>query len=161
MFAWTLIYVISCMILPRDRLGLAAKQEIPLYWSGLMQEWKCVKKPWVYHGEWSPSESPSPKTVGACGPSGFDLGTSRETPFTMIPPLLFHTLSHCFWILGRYNQPDRHTHTFFLRWFYTLYEQKFLNPRPLLSTTYGQGFQLFKKFWHWTLGSCLRFKHVC
>ena len=36
---------------------------------------------------------PRPKTIGACGPSGSDLGTSLGTPFTTIHPLLFHTLS--------------------------------------------------------------------
>ena len=88
-------YIILCMILPRNRLGLAAMKEIPLYWSGLMKEWKCEEKPEVYHGEWSPSGSPSAKTLGACGPKGSGLGTSRGTPFTMIPPRLYHTLSHC------------------------------------------------------------------
>ena len=33
---------ILCMILPRDRLGLAAMQEISLYWSGMTKEGKCV-----------------------------------------------------------------------------------------------------------------------
>ena len=43
---------------------------------------------------------------------------------------------------------------FFLRWgFYTLYEQKFSNMRPLFSITFPQGFQKSKKFGHWTLGS--------
>ena len=51
-------YIILCMILPRSRLGLAAMKEIPLYWSGLMKEWKCEEKPEVYHGEWSPSALP-------------------------------------------------------------------------------------------------------
>ena len=36
--------------------------------------------------KWSPSESPAAKTLGACGPSGFGLGTSLGTPFAMIPP---------------------------------------------------------------------------
>ena len=36
---------------------------------------------------------PTAKTLGACGPSGFGLGTSRGTPFTMIHPRLFHTFS--------------------------------------------------------------------
>ena len=35
------------------------------------------------------------KTVGACGPFGFCLGTSLGTPITMIPPRFFHTLYHC------------------------------------------------------------------
>ena len=66
------------MILPRGRLGLAAIQEIPIYWSGMTKEWKCVEKFWVYHGEWSPSGSPSAKTW---------------YHDTMIHPRLFHTLS--------------------------------------------------------------------
>ena len=44
--------------------------------------------------KWSPSESPVAKTLWACGPSGFGLGTSLGTPFPMIPPRLFHRLSH-------------------------------------------------------------------
>ena len=43
--------------------------------------------------KWSPSESPAAKTIGACGPLGFGLGTSLGTPFTMIPPRLFHRFS--------------------------------------------------------------------
>ena len=42
---------------------------------------------------------------------------------------------------------------FFARWFYTIYEQKFSNLRPLLSITFAQGFRISKKFGHWTLGS--------
>ena len=34
------------------------------------------------------------KTLGACGPSGFGLGTSLGTPFTMIPPRLFQIMYH-------------------------------------------------------------------
>ena len=34
----------------------------------------------------------SAKTLGACGPSVFGLGTSQGTPFTMIPPRLFHIM---------------------------------------------------------------------
>ena len=33
------------------------------------------------------------KTLRACGPSVFGLGTSLGTPFTIIPPRLFHTIS--------------------------------------------------------------------
>ena len=33
------------------------------------------------------------QNLWACGPFGFGLGTSLGTPFTMIPPRLFHTLS--------------------------------------------------------------------
>ena len=42
---------------------------------------------------------------------------------------------------------------FSLRRFYNLYEQHFLNLRPLLSITFTQGFQKSKKFSHLTLGS--------
>ena len=38
------------------------------------------------------------------------------------------------------------------RQFYTLYEQKFSNLRPLLSITFPQGFRISKKFGHWTSG---------
>ena len=40
-----------------------------------------------------PREVPRSKILGACGPSGFGLGTSLRTPFTMIPPWLFHIMS--------------------------------------------------------------------
>ena len=40
-----------------------------------------------------------------------------------------------------------------LRQFYTLYEQKVSNLRPLLSITFPQGFQKSQKFGHWTSGS--------
>ena len=43
--------------------------------------------------------------------------------------------------------------TFFARRFYTLYEQKFYNLRPLLFITFPQGFRISKKFGHWTSGS--------
>ena len=43
--------------------------------------------------------------------------------------------------------------TFFAGQFYTFYEQKFSNLRPLLSITFPQGFRESKKFGHWTLGS--------
>ena len=33
------------------------------------------------------------KTLGACGPSGFGLGTSLGTPFTTLHPRLFHIMS--------------------------------------------------------------------
>ena len=42
---------------------------------------------------------------------------------------------------------------FFARWFYTLFEHKFSNLRPLLSITFAQGFLISKKLGHWTLGS--------
>ena len=39
---------------------------------------------------------------------------------------------------------------FFVRRFYTLYEQKCSNLSPLLSITFPQGFRKSKKFGHWT-----------
>ena len=39
------------------------------------------------------------------------------------------------------------------RQFYTLFKQKFLNVRPLLSIIFPQGFRKYKKFGHWTSGS--------
>ena len=42
---------------------------------------------------------------------------------------------------------------FLPRQFYTLYEQKFLNLRPLQPITFPHGFRKSKKFGHWTLGS--------
>ena len=39
------------------------------------------------------------------------------------------------------------------RQFYTLYEHKFSNLRPLLSITFPQRFRESKKFAHWTSGS--------
>ena len=52
-----------------------------------------MEKPWGYHGEWSALEGSMAKTLGACGPSGFGLGTSLGcTPFTMIPPRLFQIM---------------------------------------------------------------------
>ena len=53
-----------------------------------------MKKPWRYHGECCASGGPAAITLGACGPSGFGLGTSLGTPFTMIPPRLFQIMSH-------------------------------------------------------------------
>ena len=53
-----------------------------------------MKKPWRYHGECCASGGPAAKTLGACGPSGFGLGTSLGTTFTMIPPRLFQIMSH-------------------------------------------------------------------
>ena len=53
-----------------------------------------MKKPWRYHGECCASGCPAAKTQGACGPSGFGLGTSLGTTFTMIPPRLFQIMSH-------------------------------------------------------------------
>ena len=40
-----------------------------------------------------PWEVPWPKTLGACGPSGFGLGTSLGILFTTLHSRLFHTLS--------------------------------------------------------------------
>ena len=53
------------------------------------------EKPWRYHGECCASIGPAAKTLGACGPSGFGLGTSLGTTFTMVPPRLFQIMSHC------------------------------------------------------------------
>ena len=52
-----------------------------------------MKKPWRYHGECYASGGPAAKTLGACSPSGFALGTSLGTTFTMIPPRLFQIIS--------------------------------------------------------------------
>ena len=52
-----------------------------------------MEKPWGYHGEWSALGSPKAKNRGAAGPKGFGRGTFRCTPFTMIPPRLFHIMS--------------------------------------------------------------------
>ena len=52
-----------------------------------------MKKPWSYHGECCALGGPAVKTLGACGPSGFGLGTSLGTTFTMIPPRLFQIMS--------------------------------------------------------------------
>ena len=46
-----------------------------------------------YHGEWSALGGPKAKTRGAAGPNGFGRGTSGGSPFTMIPPRLFHIMS--------------------------------------------------------------------
>ena len=54
-----------------------------------------MKKPWRYHSECCASRGPVAKTLGACGPSGFGLGTSLGTTFTMIPPRLFQIMSQC------------------------------------------------------------------
>ena len=40
-----------------------------------------------------------------------------------------------------------------LQQFYTLYEQKFSNVKPLLSITFTQGFQKSKQLGQWTSGS--------
>ena len=55
---------------------------------------KMCGKALGYHGEWTPWEVPRPKNLGVCGSSGFCLETYLRTPFTMIPPQLYHTL-HC------------------------------------------------------------------
>ena len=52
-----------------------------------------MKKPWRYHGECCASGGPAAKTLGACGPSGFGLGTSLGITFTMVPPRFFHRMS--------------------------------------------------------------------
>ena len=55
-----------------------------------------MKKPWRYHGECYASGGPVAKTLGACGPLGFGLGTSLGTTFTMVPPPLFQIMSQCY-----------------------------------------------------------------
>ena len=61
-----------------------------------------MKKPWRYHGECCALGGPAAKTLGACGPSSFGLGTSLGTTFTMIPPRLFQIMSNCFKNPGGY-----------------------------------------------------------
>ena len=53
-----------------------------------------MKKPWRYHGECCASGGPAANNLGTCGPSGFGLGTSLGTTFTMIPSRLFQIMSH-------------------------------------------------------------------
>ena len=53
-----------------------------------------MKKPWRYYGECCVSGGPAAKTPGACGPSGFGLGTFLGTTFTIISPRLFQIMSH-------------------------------------------------------------------
>ena len=59
------------------------------------------------------------KTLWACCPLGLCLGTSVVTPFTIIPPRLFHTLSHwssnCVYDVYRYEGPPRMFHHCFTR----------------------------------------------
>ena len=40
-----------------------------------------------------------------------------------------------------------------MRQFYTLYKQKLLDLRTLISITFPQGFRKSKTFGHWTLGN--------
>ena len=42
---------------------------------------------------------------------------------------------------------------FYARRFYTLYEQKYLNLRPVLFIGFPQGFRKSRKFGHWNSGS--------
>ena len=55
-------------------------------------------------------------------------------------------------LLVRKNSPKQIKKKFAWR-FYTLYEQKFSNVRPLFSFTFHKGFRKYKIFAHWTLGS--------
>ena len=55
--------------------------------------------------------------------------------------------------LGQQIKICRKKKYLFLRWFYTLYEKKFSNLRPLLSITFAKGFKISEKFGHWTLWS--------
>ena len=43
-----------------------------------------------------PWESPAAKTLGACGPSGFGLGTFLGRLFTTLPPQVFQIISQSF-----------------------------------------------------------------
>ena len=52
-------------------------------------------------------------------------------------------------LLVRQNLPKKKP-LFFAQKFYTLYEQKLSNLRPLLSLTFPQGVRKSKKFNHWT-----------
>ena len=52
-----------------------------------------MKKPWRYLSECCASGGPAAKTLRACGPSGFGLGTSIGTPFTMVPPRHFQKMT--------------------------------------------------------------------
>ena len=60
-------------------------QEIPLYWFRMTKEWKCVEKPWGYHGELSPLGNPSAKNPRGLRPSGFGLGTSGHPGWPVWP----------------------------------------------------------------------------
>ena len=61
----------------------------------MTKEWHCVEKLWRYHDEWSPLAGPAAKKkLGPAATRVFGLGTSLGTPFSKIPPRLFHTLSH-------------------------------------------------------------------
>ena len=59
----------------------------------------------------------------------------------------------CLKRMNKWRRKKYAKQTLFPRRFYTLYEQKLLNLRPLLSITVPQGFRKSKKFGHWTLGS--------
>ena len=54
---------------------------------------------------------------------------------------------------NKWVPPHEESDLFFVRRFYTLYEQKCSNVRPLLSITFPQWFRKSKKFGHWTSGS--------
>ena len=149
-------YVMLCMILPSGRLGWVAMQEILLYWSGMTIDWKCVEKPWLYHGEWNPLESPLVKTLWACGPSGFGLGTSLGTPFTIEHPRLFHTLSQ-YRILKRIKQFWSHgialILAFIIIFYKYIYMYKYIKsilqtppPHPRLSTSANPPSPLHKRW---------------
>ena len=71
--------------LSREFIGW--KKSLILAWDAKrIYLWKSL---WCIMVKWSPSESPMAITA-----SGFGLGTSLRTPFTMIPPRLYHRLSH-------------------------------------------------------------------
>ena len=60
-------------------------KEIPYSNSGCQKNENLWKSLGCIMVKWSPSESPAAKTLGACGPLGFGLGTYLGTLFTMIP----------------------------------------------------------------------------
>ena len=57
-------------------------------------------------------EVPAAKTPRACGPSGFGLGTSLGTTFTMMPPRLFQIMSQ--YRLYLYYDKRRDIHNLFI-----------------------------------------------
>ena len=59
---------------------------------------KMGRKALGYNGEWSPFGSSTAKKSWGCGLLGLGLETSLGTPFTIIPPCIFHTLSQGFYL---------------------------------------------------------------
>ena len=100
------------MILTRESIGWKKSLFTSPGWRRNENVWKSLEGIMV---NGVPREVPRSKTLGACGPSGFCLGTSPGTPFTMIPPRLFHTLSHSFihWLIQSSfsSKPSKHHYT--------------------------------------------------